>query len=221
MASRFPEASAATRKRLQQLLAAPPQRNGITAVEHRSQLLAWVRALARTRGGVCLTSSYPGRHVPYELECAAGHRFAMLMHGLRLGQWCPRCGHDRTKYSLDHARAAAAKHGGQCLSDHYTDSRAKLRWCCDAGHTWSASFDNVLQGHWCKVCHFQSIKPTQQDIDQVAKARGGRCLSSYVDKETPLQWQCAEGHVWRARWSHVSKGQWCPSLCGQGSDPHH
>ncbi|TCK32028.1 hypothetical protein B0G84_9160 [Paraburkholderia sp. BL8N3] len=28
-------------------------------------------------------------------------------------------------------------------------------------------------------------------------------------KETPLEWQCAEGHIWKAQWFRVKKGQWC------------
>lgn len=82
-------------------------------------------------------------HVPFEFECAAGHRFSMLMHGLRLGHWCQACARDRTGYSLDHACALAVKRGGQCLSDSYSNSREKLHWCCEVGHTWLARLDNA------------------------------------------------------------------------------
>jgi hypothetical protein len=46
-------------------------------------------------------------------------------------------------------------------------------------------------------------------IEMTAAERGGRCLSTYVDKETGLEWQRAEGHTWSAPWFRVSKGQWC------------
>ena len=143
MAVRFPRASVATRRRLQALLSAPPQRWGVTASDHRAQLFEWVCNLEKAWGGVCLTPDYPGRYVPFEFECAAGHRFSMLMHGLRLGHWCQACARDRTGYSLDHACALAVKRGGQCLSDSYSNSREKLHWCCEVGHTWLACLDNA------------------------------------------------------------------------------
>ncbi|OJA64492.1 hypothetical protein BGV68_01410 [Burkholderia ubonensis] len=115
-------------------------------------------------------------------------------------------------YSLKDARAAAVKRGGQCLSRRYHNSRKNLRWRCAADHTWTASLECVLRGDWCQQCHFESIKPRQENIERAAVERGGRCLSAYVDKETPLQWQCAEGHTWLAPWFRVSKGQWC-HLC--------
>lgn len=98
--------------------------------------------------------------------CAAGHRFSMPMYGLRLGHLCQACARNRTGYSQDHARALAVKRGGQCLSDSYGNSQEKLHWCCEAGHTWFASLDNVLRGHWCCACRILSIKPSQQDLGQ-------------------------------------------------------
>ncbi|WP_439889615.1 hypothetical protein ACS7SF_09825 [Ralstonia sp. 25C] len=209
MAARFPHASSATRKQLQRLLAAPPQRRGISASEHRAQLAAWVCKLAQAWGGVCLTPDYQGRHVPYQFKCEARHSFSMSMHSLRLGAWCRTCAYDRAGYTLEHARAAAMERGGRCLSERYDNGREPLRWSCEAGHSWSASFERVLRGNWCPACHDERIKPRQEDIERVAAKRGGRCLSVYIDKATPLQWHCAEGHTWEAPWFRIKKGQWC------------
>ncbi|WP_341312404.1 hypothetical protein WN982_13035 [Paraburkholderia sp. IMGN_8] len=176
-------------------------------------MLDAIRALAHAWGGQCLSKAYEGHKVPLVFECAVAHRFPMLMHGLRLGHWCHACAYDRaTIYSLDDARAIAAERGGRCLSRSYLNSREKMRWRCEAGHTWSACLEQVLRGDWCQACHFERIKPRQDDIERAAAERGGRCLSAYIDKETPLQWQCAEGHTWFAPWFRVSKGQWC-HLC--------
>jgi hypothetical protein len=134
----------------------------------------------------------------------------------RCPSWC--CGvvagvrrhHARvTVHSIDEARALSAQHGGQRLSAPIEHTQAKLRWRCAAGHEWQATFEGVLRGDWCKTCHFERIKPRQEDIERAAVEHGGRCLSAYVDKETPLDWQCAEGHTWSAPWFRVSKGQCC------------
>lgn len=202
--------AAATRNRVQVALAAMPRRAGLDAVTFRARLFEGIRELANAWGGTCMSKTYANHSVPLEFTCAAGHRFSMRVHGLRLGHWCRACAYDRaTIYSLDDASVAAEKRRGRCLSRRYRNSREPLRWRCQAGHTWSASLEQVLRGDWCQTCHFERIKPRQLDIDRAATERGGICLSAYVDKETPLQWQCAEGHTWSAPWFRVSKGQWC------------
>ena len=51
---------------------------------------------------------------------------------------------------------------------------------------------------------------TLTDMQRAARSRGGRCLSRrYVNSYTPLQWQCAGGHRWRAIPHSVRQGHWC------------
>lgn len=80
-----------------------------------------------------------------------------------------------------------------------------MRWRCGVGHVWPACLDQILHGDWCRMCHFESIKPPQAEIERAAAERGGRCLSAYVDKETPLEWHCAEGHISTAEWFRVKR----------------
>jgi len=55
-------------------------------------------------------------------------------------------------------------------------------------------------------------KLTIQEMQRIAKQRGGRCLSKkYVNSITKLKWQCREGHVWDAVPGAVKMGGWCPS----------
>ncbi|KGC70174.1 hypothetical protein DP57_6099 [Burkholderia pseudomallei] len=211
--ARPPQVRARIRKGVQFALEALPDAGARGASDYRYRLFHGIRKVATAWGGVCLSDTYEGHKVPLEFVCAAGHRFSMHIHGLRIGNWCQACSYSRaTVYSMEVARAAAAKHEGWCLSREYRNSREKMRWRCKNGHTWSANLAQVLHGDWCQKCHFDRIKPRQEDIERAAIERGGRCLSAYVDKETPLQWQCAEGHTWLAPWFRVSKGQWC-HLC--------
>ncbi|MGF6413162.1 zinc-ribbon domain-containing protein [Paraburkholderia sp. MM5482-R1] len=201
---------AGTRQRVQRARDGLPGPGGSGAPDYRERAFAAIRKLARAWGGQCVSAAYEGYKVPLEFECAAGHRFPMLTHMLRMGSWCQACAYERaTIHSLEEARALAAAKDGQCLSTQYESTREKLRWRCAAGHTWLASLEGVLAGDWCQSCHHQSIKPPQEALERAAAERGGRCLSAYVDKETPLEWQCAEGHIWKAQWFRVKKGQWC------------
>jgi hypothetical protein len=130
-----------------------------------------------------------------------------------MGQWCVACAYDRAViHSLEEARAIAIERGGQCLSRRYLNTRDRMRWRCEAGHRCSVSLDAVLWGNWCQACHFERFKPVQDNLEQAAAARRERCLSAYVDKETPLQWQCAErAYVVRLQVSR-EQGRWC-HLC--------
>jgi len=55
---------------------------------------------------------------------------------------------------------------------------------------------------------------TIEDMQKAAIFRGGKCLSSSMvkgDWDTPLQWQCAEGHVFNATPRLILLGgHWCP-----------
>ena len=55
---------------------------------------------------------------------------------------------------------------------------------------------------------------TIKDMQQAAAFRGGKCLSATMTKgdwDTPLQWQCAEGHTFEASPRLILLGgHWCP-----------
>jgi len=56
-------------------------------------------------------------------------------------------------------------------------------------------------------------KYTIDDMQGIAKHRGGTCLSDvYVNKRTKLLWKCAKGHQWEAVPDSVNRGSWC-SVC--------
>jgi hypothetical protein len=205
-----PRVSEATRQRVQCALERLPGRGRSSALDYREHVFASVQDVARAWGGTYLSASYEGHRVPLEFECAAGHRFQMRIQGLRHGHWCRICAHDRARaYSIEDAQAVATNNGGRCLSTHYQNSLDRLHWRCSAGHTWLASLADVRRGYWCRACHFESIKPQQERITRAAVERGGRCLSTYVNGETPLEWECAAGHRWFAPWFRVRRGQWC------------
>jgi hypothetical protein len=53
-------------------------------------------------------------------------------------------------------------------------------------------------------------KLTLEEIRQDAARRGGRCLTeAYVDSLTLMDWECAQGHRWRAVAHSIRQGHWC------------
>lgn len=52
---------------------------------------------------------------------------------------------------------------------------------------------------------------SQEELDQLAKACGGRCLTKrYRHAHQLLRWQCGQGHVFPRTVSHMAKNRTCP-----------
>ncbi len=48
-------------------------------------------------------------------------------------------------------------------------------------------------------------------LQKYAKNLNGKLLSTeYTNCDVPIDWQCEKGHIWKARWSHIKNGSWCP-----------
>jgi len=54
------------------------------------------------------------------------------------------------------------------------------------------------------------------DVQRLARERGGKLLSqNYRNANAHLEWECNDGHRWKATWSHIRLGNWCPE-CSAG-----
>ena len=48
-------------------------------------------AIARSRGGSCLSRRYKNMSTKLRWRCERGHRWMARPHLVKLGQWCPKC----------------------------------------------------------------------------------------------------------------------------------
>ena len=119
------------------------------------------------------------------------------------------------KLTLEEIQEDARRHGGRCLSSEYVGSLALLEWECGAGHRWKATAHSVRQGHWCKLCADARLRFSPQHAEELAAARGGKCLSTYTNSATKMQWSCAHGHQWLATLTAIKQGRWCPTCSGK------
>lgn len=105
----------------------------------------------------------------------------------------------------------AAKHGGICLSTEYINNSTPVLWQCAKGHQWDARPTNVQQGSWCPHCSNRFPKYTIEEIQSLAKSRGGICLSNkYPGINIKMDFQCQEGHTFSLTMHTFKKGNWCP-----------
>src|SRR5262249_53892019 len=162
-----------------------------------------LRRIARKRGGVLLSKCYVNNREPLRWQCGAGHVWQAPAESIkpsrfRKGTWCPLCLRRSkgkpARLSIEEMRQLARERGGKCLSAVHTKGQTKLRWRCEDGHEWDAEPAAVKYGTWCPTCA-GTKKLTLEALRAVAEKRGGKLLSSeYHNLQSPLTWECADGH---------------------------
>ena len=194
--------------------------------KHRKQRLDQLRALAESKGGILLSTSYTNNKTKLKWRCEKGHEWQAIPTNVRRGHWCLVCGNERQgrakAFTVEMMRKVAAKKGGECLSAVYRNTVTKLRWRCQHGHEWESVPGSILgsggnKGTWCPICAGRlSKKDALSELAKLAVKRGGLLLSTkYRDAHGKLQWRCAKGHEWKAIADGVKRGGWCPVCSGR------
>lgn len=169
--------------------------------------------LAKNKDGNCLSTEYKNARSNLEWQCKEGHSWLATYQSVKGGSWCPYCAGKRP-YDRDMLDEIASKHKGICLSEHYSPGK-KVKWQCKNGHIFSSDPRHAKRGHWCPYCA-GTIKLTLNHAKKLARTRGGFCRSrEYIKSSAKLDWECGNGHHWRASYNSVLKGSWCP-ICSQG-----
>ncbi|MCP4130769.1 MAG: hypothetical protein GY754_07290 [bacterium] len=174
-----------------------------------------MREIAKDRGGKCLSNTYINEKSKLKWECKEGHSWESTPDSVKRGSWCAECA-GKKKLTIEEMKRIAKKRGGKCLSGTYISRTSKLKWQCKEGHTWEAVPSNIITGQWCPVCAINKSKMTIEEMRNLAKARGGKCLSKeYITSEVKLKWQCKKGHTWETAPVNVKRGAWCAECAGK------
>jgi len=133
------------------------------------------KAIAKARGGKCLSTEYVNVMTKLKWECSKGHVWKAVPNNIRNGQWCPICGVERRadaqRGTISEMRRIAEDRGGSCFSDKYVNSTTKLRWQCSEGHIWEARPGNIKFGQWCPICAHRKPK-IKKDVEHDAALDG-------------------------------------------------
>jgi len=187
-----------------------PTCNGTKVIRNTIEMM---QEIALKRGGKCLSKVYKNSESKLEWECSEGHRWFASAHGVKnKGSWCKVCNWESQKNTLEDMHVLAKKRGGKCIADEYILNNVPIEWQCSEGHRWFAQPSNVTSGEWCPHCKKESEKLTIEEMQEIAIANNGRCLSKeYVTGKVKLEWQCEKGHRWWAKPMLVKHhGSWCP-----------
>ncbi len=188
-----------------------------------SNELKQLQAIAKEQGGECLSNVWMGTVQKHRFRCAQGHEWeAIASNVIHRHTWCPICkpekiGNSNRKHSVESMMRLAALKGGQFLSDSFESVNHKYRWQCSQGHEWIAAPADIRRKTWCPQCSRESQKNSILEMREVAKQRGGKCLSDvYVNSQTKLLWECRYGHQWMATPGNIKgRKSWCPFCSGK------
>lgn len=172
-----------------------------------------MQMLAVEKGGECLSERYQSNSHNLLWQCKEGHTWSANANNVKNGTWCPHCA-SNIRLTLAEMLLIAEKKGGKCLSDQYLNSKTPLKWQCKNNHVWLALPTNIKSGSWCDVCariaNANNLRYTIDDLQQIAKAHGGECLSeTYLNAQVSMRWKCSQGHIWQNCANNVRRGQWC------------
>lgn len=168
--------------------------------------------LAKIHNGKCLSNSYINAKTKLIWQCNKNHKWEATPDSLESGHWCPICkGRNQTIRDMI---ILAQKRNGICLSKKYINNNTKLKWQCEAGHSWEAVPSSIKSGSWCPICA-GNIPLKIVDMQKLAIEKGGKCLSKkYINSNIKLKWQCKKGHTWDATSKNIKTGYWCPVCAG-------
>lgn len=174
--------------------------------------IEFCKKLAKKYDGTCLSDNYQRQLKKLIWQCKIGHIWTSSLYSVNvLNIWCNTCNKIKT---LDEIKNIAILKGGECLSDKYINSQAKLLFKCRCGYKWETNANSIKQGRWCPECgklKAGNKKFTINDVQNYVKKFGGECLSvKYKNVNDKLIFKCESGHIWQARFSTIQRSNWCP-----------
>jgi hypothetical protein len=186
----------------------------VNLVEKEKELQK-IKDIAKSKGGVCLSTNYTGYNCKVDLCCEYKHTWTTTAASIKNNHhWCPICSH-KGIITIEDMQKIATERGGLCLSKEYINNHLKLEWQCACGNIWLATYNNIQSGKWCPKCGvIKRSKAKHIGIEAyqlAAEKKGGKCLSAFIsgcyDK---LKFECALGHKWFCRADQMKNtNKWC------------
>ena len=124
-----------------------------------------MHALAKKRGGKCLSTVYVNSYTKLQWRCSEGHEWETTPNQVKnYDHWCPECARANRTLTIEQMQALAQQRNGVCLSIRYVNNQTKLRWRCSEGHEWEAVPNSVKIGTWCPRCSQGNTERIVRDV---------------------------------------------------------
>jgi len=133
-----------------------------------------MQALAKERGGKCLSEFYVNNKTKLLWKCASGHQWEAAPNSIKRGNWCPTCA-GVNQPTIEEMNEIAQERGGRCLSAQYLNNITKLLWECAKKHRWAARPHDIKRGSWCPRCYSINRSKMKEMRELALKKKGNAC----------------------------------------------
>lgn len=165
------------------------------------------------KGGICLSDKYISSTNHIKIKCEQSHIFCISASNLKNGSWCPICAGIKIESPLSKLQKISESKGGECLSDKYINCYTKMQFKCKNNHTWLTRSNDILNKNaWCPYCSGRLLYTPLEDLQRVAKLKGGQLLSTkYFNTIIKIKFKCKRNHIFESSYNHVVRNNnWCP-----------
>ena len=162
-------------------------------------------------------------------RCHLGHEYEARVAD-RTGDngQCPYCSGKRVLPGFNDLATVAPDIAAQALFDATTVTSGSGhlgQWRCALGHEWKARVSSrVSQQLSCPYCAGQRVLPGFNDLATVQPQLAAQALFDATKMTARSrfkgEWECPEGHRWRATVASRTAGAGCPSCAVTGYDPN-
>ena len=185
-------------------------------------------AIAKARGGRCISDEIQFFTSDALWKCAVKEHPAWRAQFQRVrgfpsqpGKWCPVCGIEKRRHSIEHVRQALSQRGVKLLSTIFNGVELPIRCeCLKCGNVWETKYRQLKRGHGCPECGKLTISEKKRlpraYVADFLKKRGITLLSVLSERNhSRLLCRCDScGHEWQPDFGNVKAGGGCPR-CGK------
>lgn len=152
-------------------------------------------------------------------KCRDDHVWDTSFQSLKAsGNGCPYCAGRPPKFSEDYHQVASERGIKWVGYGVPLNVRTPTRWRCSCGEEWEAAYVVITKEkrfHGCSNCQKEQIAQEQRlsnsSYHSLAEQRGFKWLGPTVMRNGDhTKWECAQGHKWRAAYTHIQQGKGCP-----------
>jgi len=195
------------------------------------------REYALSKEGKCLSSEFINVHKKLIWECKNNHIWSGSFHSVAdRDTWCWKCfiKNGPGQYhvgNIEEIKKVIEERGETCLSTKYKNAYTPIEIKCQKDHIRITNAHEIQRTisqsnrlPRCNFCHKEKAeekkkleppkkeyrKLTLKDACDLAKSRGGQCLSTeYKNNQEKLIWECKRKHIWHGNFANASGGKWC------------
>ena len=143
-------------------------------------------------------------------KCGVGHVWSAPYNGISRGYGCPECAGNKRHSESDYQKLATS-HGFIWIGAFPPNTYTPTEWRCKIGHVWNTTYNHIYSGNGCPKCA-KRVPLSEANYRELATQRGFVWLGPLLPPTTmtKTEWQCKNGHIWSARYNHISSGRGCP-----------